>query len=378
MINAVYSDKMNAMPKQNPRKPKVLNVGYHPPPPGGMANFIDNFEQSGIKNLYQIRGFDTDYPRWLKKLRPLTVLYLPIMYLHYLWALITFQPDVIHVHTPAFNAFYKHAVFVKIARERKTPVAFHIHAGKFKEFYDNLKESGKRDVRKKLKQANLLIVLSNYWKDFFTGLYPSEKIRIVENGIPVDKFSPADKANRTKSLNFIYVGRLLEQKGIDELLEAAHEVFRIYPDSHLTIAGGEEVARFKRKSDKLGLSENVTFTGEVVGNSLIELYQSANIFVLPSHAEGMPLVLLEAMSVGLACIATDVGAIPEVLNDSGGIIIPPKDVHALNNAMLELAGNPDKVNSMGIENRNIILRDFSFDVVAEKMRIIYDELILVD
>ena len=366
------------MSKQNSRKPKVLNVGYHPPPPGGMANFIDNFEKSAIKDLYQIRGFDTDYPRCLKKLRPMTVLYLPIMYLHYLWVLITYRPDVVHIHTPAFNAFYKHAIFVKMARERKIPIAFHIHAGKFKEFYDNLKESRKRDIRDKLRQANLLVVLSNYWMEFFTDLYPAEKIRVVENGIPVDKFSPASQPAQSKGVNFIYVGRLLGQKGIDELLEAAHEVFKIYPDSHLTIVGGEKAARFKRKSDELEISNNVSFTGEVVGNNLIELYQNADIFVLPSHAEGMPLVLLEAMSVGLACIATDVGAIPEMLHASGGIIIPPKDVDALTNAMLELANNPDKVYSMGKENRKIIERDFSFDVVAMKMQKIYDELILAD
>lgn len=364
------------MVKSQSRKPKVLNVGFHPPPPGGMAIFIDNFEKSEIKNQFNIRGFDTDYPRWLKRFRPLTVLYLPIMYLHYIWILNAFKPDAVHIHTPAYNSFYKHALFLKITRERDIPVALHIHAGKFKEFYDALRDQKKRDVREKLSQANLLIVLSDFWKDFFADLFPAEKIRVVENGIPVDVFCPASEISTSDGMQFLYTGRVLQQKGMDELLEAFREVIRSYPDAKLTIAGGEDVARYNRKAEKLGISNNITFTGEIVGKTLIELYQNSDIFVLPSHAEGMPLVLLEAMSVELACIATDVGAIPEVLTASGGIIIPPKDIEALKNAMLQLVGESEIQNRMGKENRKKIEENYSFGNVAEKMKLVYDELII--
>ena len=364
------------MNKSHSRKPKVLNVGFHPPPPGGMAIFINNFEKSEIKDSFDLRGFDTDYPRWLKRFRPLTVLYLPIMYLHYIWILTVFKPDIVHIHTPAYNSFYKHILFLKITRERNIPAALHIHAGKFKEFYDNLKKSKQRDVCRKLADANLLIVLSNYWKEFFTDLYSAEKIRVVENGILVDIFCPLEDKKQSAGNKFLYVGRVLQQKGMDELLEACHQVFKIHPDAHLTIAGGEDVAKYSSKAEKMGISKNVTFTGEIVGKTLIELYQKSDIFVLPSHAEGMPLVLLEAMSTGLACIATDVGAIPEVLKPSGGSIIPPKDVDALRDAMLHLVGKPDIQKEMGEENREIINRYFSFSNVAENMKGIYDEMII--
>ncbi|MBU1022702.1 glycosyltransferase family 4 protein, partial [bacterium] len=244
------------MNKSHSRKPKVLNVGFHPPPPGGMAIFIENFENSEIRDFFDLRGFDTDYPRWLKRFRPLTVLYLPIMYLHYIWILAVFKPDVVHIHTPAFNSFYKHALFLKITRERDIPVALHIHAGKFKEFYDNLKKSKQRDVCGKLADANLLIVLSNYWKDFFADLYPVEKIRIVENGIPVHVYCPGEDLSPSNGKNFLYVGRVLQQKGMDELLDACLEVFRIYPDAHLTIAGGEDVAHYSSKAEKMNISKH--------------------------------------------------------------------------------------------------------------------------
>ena len=148
------------------RKPKVLNVGFHPPPPGGMANFIDNLEKSKIKDFYTIRGFDSDHTKWINRFRPLAWLYLPFMYLNYWMVLLSYKPDLVHIHSPGYGSFYKHEIFTRLAKARDIPVVLHIHAGKFIEFYDNLSRRRQKDVRKKLAQADLLIVLSGFWQEF--------------------------------------------------------------------------------------------------------------------------------------------------------------------------------------------------------------------
>jgi glycosyltransferase involved in cell wall biosynthesis len=373
------------MKEQLSRKPFVLNTGFHPPPPGGMANFIVALEKSSLRDYYSLTGFDTDHTKWMRKFRPLALLYLPILYLRYWFTLTASRPEAVHLHTPAFKSFYKHCIFLGMAHSKNIPVVMHIHAGKFREFFENLNRKHQQDVIKKLSEADLLIVLSQYWFEFFSNLIPSEKIRIVENGIPLHLFKKPADVNSKTGKRFLFVGRIHPEKGMDELIDAFSQILQIHPDAELRIVGGEKVARFDKqeiylnKCSGLGISERVIFTGQLTGIDLVKQYFESDVFVLPSHAEGMPLVLLEAMASSLPCIATSVGAIPEVLNSTaipGGFIIPPRNADALKDKMLYLLENPDKHQAMGAENRKIVESRFSFDIVAEKIRRIYDELVI--
>jgi len=364
------------MADKNSRKIKVLMVGPHPPPPGGMANYIQNLESSNLKERYEIRAFDTDYPRLIRKLRPFSIAWLPIMYLQYRSVLLDFKPDIVHIHTPSFYGFIKHTRFMSGAKNTKMRVIMHVHAGKFRQFYEGLCEYGKGWVRRELKKADRLVVLSNNWRDFFKTIYPEDSIRIVRNGIQLSSFRPSGNiANRT-GCRFIYVGKVVPPKGIIELIKASAIVAKEHPDFHLRIVGsGRQIHRYLNLSKSLGMEIRIDFVGEKTGQALIDLYNESDIFVLPSYAEGMPLVLLEAMAMKLAVIATNVGAIPEVLTPGGGIIIPPGDTDALAQAMLSMAGKVDVINSMGDENRKIIEREYSFDRVAKEVGEIYEELV---
>jgi len=359
---------------ENKRIPKVLIVGPHPPPPGGMANFIHNLESSNLRDSYEIHGFDTDYPRFLKRFRPLTLIWLPFMYLQYYYVLRTLNPDIVHVNTPSFNSFYKHSLFVTMAKSQSLPVVLHIHGGKFKDFYDGSNESGKANISRRLRKADRLIVLSESWREFFRTLCPDEIIRVVENGIPLDVFAPSENLKNRKGLNFIFVGEVRSAKGMDELLDAFSQLIKKRTDWKLTIVGSGQIDKYRKIVDESGISLNVQFAGEKTGRDLTKLYSESDIFVFPSHSEGMPLVVLEAMAMKLAIIASSVGSIPEILDKAGGILIPPKDSNALENAIESLIGNVDKINSMGGINKKTIENRFSFDRVSEQIGKIYEEL----
>jgi glycosyltransferase involved in cell wall biosynthesis len=350
-------------------------VGPHPPPPGGMANFIQNLESSSLKNIFQIEGFDSDYPRFLKKLRPLTLLWLPFMYLQYLYILSARRPSLVHVNTPSFSSFYKHMVFVTLAKSRSIPVVLHIHGGRFRDFYENSSGSAQLNIRRKLALADRLIVLSNKWAEFFITLCPGDRIRVVENGIPLEKFKPPTKIEKRKGTNFIFVGEVKPAKGMDELLDAFSRLAKNNPDYKLVVVGSGKIERYRKFAKELGIESNFRFMGERTGDELVRLYSEADIFIFPSHSEGMPLVVLESMAMKLAVIATSVGSIPEILSKEGGILVPPKDSSALENAIKALAGNVNRINSMGEANRKIIETRFSFERVVEQLRVIYIELI---
>lgn len=377
LLALFYSDNIKEMMSGKSRKPKALIVGPHPPPPGGMANFIENLESSSLRDFYKVQGFDTDYPRSIKGTKVLEILYLPVMYLRFIISLFIF-PDVVHVHTPSFNSFFKHMLFVNLAKGRGIPVLLHIHGGRFKEFYDSSSDKQKRRIRGMLSQPDLVAVLSDEWLKFFSTIIDSKHIRVIENGVPVKQFTSGDPGCKSSGVKILFVGAVKESKGVDDLLQAVVPVCHAHPETHLTIVGDGDLNRYKKIANEKGIQKNVHFTGVLTGDDLIKKYNDADIFVLPSHAEGMPLVLLEAMSMKLACIATNVGAIPGILKPEGGILVNVKDVEALTCAILKLVENPDLVRSMGDFNRNLIEREYSFDKTAEKIRNAYDELIIHD
>jgi glycosyltransferase involved in cell wall biosynthesis len=358
------------------RRPKALIVGPHPPPPGGMANFIANLKSSRIVDFYSIRGFDTDYPRSIKGTRILEILYLPVMYLRYAITLLFNSPDLVHVHSPSFNSFFKHTLFASFAKGRGIPVLLHIHGGRFRDFFNASSDKRKKRIRELLSKPDLLAVLSDEWKEFFSEITDSKNIRVIENGVPLERFTPVDHGSKSSGVKILFVGAVKESKGVDDLLQAIVTVCQKHPEIQLAIVGGGDLNKYEKIATEKGINKNIHFTGVLTGDDLVKKYSDANIFILPSHAEGMPLVLLEAMSMKLACIATNVGAIPGILKPEGGILINPKDIEALTNSMLKLVENPELVRSMGDFNRNLVEREYSFNKTAEKIRKAYDELII--
>jgi glycosyltransferase involved in cell wall biosynthesis len=122
----------------------------------------------------------------------------------------------------------------------------------------------------------------------------------------------------------------------------------------------------------LNLSESVEMPGSVVGESKEGAYKQADIYVLPSYAEGMPIGLLEAMSYGLVCITTPVGGIPEVIQDGqNGVLIPPGDTKALTEVLDRLICEPDLRFRLGREARATIEREYNWIERANQIKELY-------
>jgi glycosyltransferase involved in cell wall biosynthesis len=171
--------------------------------------------------------------------------------------------------------------------------------------------------------------------------YVANGIRIVERtsegveharhvlGVPSDVFA------------FFFVGRLSPVKDLGTLLDAFARLSPAIQDrAHLYVVGdGSERAGLEAQRAALGLRERVTFLG--ARSEVGELLLAADAFVMSSKSEGLPMVLLEAMAVGVPCVATAVGGIPQLFGDDRGLMVPAQDAAALANAMERVAGSPD-------------------------------------
>ncbi|MEQ8334942.1 glycosyltransferase family 4 protein [Nisaea sp.] len=207
------------------------------------------------------------------------------------------------------------------------------------------------EKREKLADAAWAVTCTRYGHAHLDALAPG-KTRLVYHGLDLSSFAAVDTeaAMRDGSgapVRLLSVGRAVPKKGFDQLLDALARL----PDDlswHWThIGGGKELRRLKSQADALGLTDRITWRGAAAQELVLEAYRRSDLFILPSRIaedgdrDGLPNVLVEAQSQGLCCLATDVSAIPELIDDGvTGTLVPPDDIAGLAAAIEGLIRNP--------------------------------------
>ncbi len=230
----------------------------------------------------------------------------------------------------------------------------------------------------KIARARFVACISHYARAQAMRLSPPEmwpKLAIVHCGVEPRLYGrEACAPESTSGPNLIFVGRLAAVKGVPILLEALSALAPDYPGLRLTLAGdGPDRAALEAQARELGLSDMVRFTGYAAQSEIAEMLACADIFVLPSFAEGVPVVLMEAMATGLPVIATQVGGVAELVRDGAGILVAPGDVDALAAAIADLLDDPERRARMGQAGAAIVARDFDSRVEAARLARLIDE-----
>ncbi|MCP5035411.1 MAG: glycosyltransferase family 4 protein [Actinomycetia bacterium] len=166
-----------------------------------------------------------------------------------------------------------------------------------------------------------------------------DRLHIVHCGVRPDDLSTVEHQGLGREL--LFVARLAEVKGVPVLLEAMALVAKTHPDAHLTIVGdGPERARFEQVAHQLGVDGKVTFAGYQAQAEVSARLAEADVFVLPSYAEGVPVTLMEAMGSALPVVATQVGGVSELVEEGvSGYIVRPGDPDALAGRLIALLGD---------------------------------------
>lgn len=198
------------------------------------------------------------------------------------------------------------------------------------------------------------------------GIDPA-RIAVIPNGVEEKFFNPARRLPRARP-RLLFVGRLAVQKNIPLLLGALAGISDRF---ETTLAGdGELEARLKDLAARLEL-KNVTFHGRADGAELRDLYRSADIFVLPSEREGMPLVLLEALAAGLPVVATDIPGNRDVIVDGvHGVLVPSGDASALRKALLSVSADLRGYQRMSAASRGLAAQ-YSWAAVGAAVEKLY-------
>jgi glycosyltransferase involved in cell wall biosynthesis len=237
--------------------------------------------------------------------------------------------------------------------------------------------------KRALKRAQATICDSSDTMAQAVARYPehAEKLRVVPNGVDVDLFTPADAptgAVAEKPLVACVARGLEARKGIAYLIEALAAAQRVTPVELVIVGKGSQrlKQRMLAQAHELGITDVVTLVDSVSLHDLIALYQRATVTVVPSLLEGFSKPALESMACGTPVIGTAVGAIPELVDKSSGVLVTPGDASALAAALIDLLQDDGRVKRMGVAARRRAVTLFAWNNVAQRVLSVCEEVTL--
>lgn len=185
----------------------------------------------------------------------------------------------------------------------------------------------------------------------------------IYNGIKMPNNTIVTTISNIKRI--VYCGRLIYAKGVQDLIEAFNKCCKSIDGLRLIIIGdGNYKKTLVELADK---KRNIQFIGEVSQNKVLDILSSCHIFVNPSYSEGLPTSVIEACSVGLPVIATDVGGTNEIIiNDESGVLVKPHDVEQLSDSLFKLLMNENKCLYLGNNARRIVEKKFNWDSITHQ------------
>lgn len=266
------------------------------------------------------------------------------------------RPDVVHIHFASRASSVRKMLLARLALAHGAKLIMHAHGGAYRDYLSAEASPARRaTIVRTLRRAHCLIVLGESWRDFFASLgVARERIVVLPNPVVLPAVLPR-RLERPQVL-LVYLGLFTRSKGVFDLIDA---LTRLRPEclarTRVVLAGNGETMQVRDLVQRRGLTNFVEVHDWLSAERRDRLLASADAFVLPSYAEGLPMSLLEAMAWGLPAITTAVGSIPEHVHDNvQGILVRPGDVSELAGAIERIVMDDALRRGMGARARSAV------------------------
>ena len=350
---------------------------------GGMGRFLVYLLSAIQRDYPDVEGMVVDTygpgPRWL----------MPLWYgaalVRLLWQGLWCKTQVVHIHMAAFGSIPRKLLLAALARRLGLLVVLHLHGAELADFIDGLSPRWRGWLVHRLNRADRLVVIGRYWQDYLTRRLsiPAERVTIIFNGVP-DRGWRGDpgaapsldgRDPHRRACHIVALGELGPRKGTADILSALASPALKGRTWVATLAGNGQVAHYQAEARRLGLAGRVTLPGWVDRESAWALLFQSDILLLPSFLEGLPIAVLEAMAVGVAVIASPVGAIPDAITDGEtGLLTPPGDAPALAAAIARLIDDPTLRSRLANAARQRFEGQFNIEYTAAQVTELYRRL----
>ena len=283
--------------------------------------------------------------------------------------------DLVHCHQGLWEA-----VATGLAKPRlaKPTVVQPAAGGEFGEYRQWMGTRGRRLLRRiMLRNSHFVAISQQIEREWLEFGVPRDRLTVLASGVDCDSFSPGPSAVERQlppRPRVLFLGRLHPQKNLQILMQAWPAVRRRVKASLLLAGDGPQADLLREQARSLGIADSVHFLGAV--QEPVEYLRSADVFVLPSVAEGMSNALLEAMAVGLPVIASRIGGNADLVEDGRtGLLVDAHDVAGWSEAIERLLENTGQIHQLGVAARELVSERFSVQTVVSRYLELYESLL---
>jgi O-antigen/teichoic acid export membrane protein/glycosyltransferase involved in cell wall biosynthesis len=344
-------------------RPRVLMVGAHLTRTlGGITTMIKEILNSPLAEEFEFRHIESQADE-SGRIGKLTLAIEALV--KFVAAILLWRPHVAYVHVGGNASLYRKIPFIALARLLGCQAVTHFHAGDFDFYYDKQSRFGRWLIRRGLGLSHRLIAVSEALGKRLHELEHGKKVSVVPNGIETAVFG-VQRASSTGCVRLLFVGAMGRLKGERDLTSALNAVVPFEPSLRVMMLG-HGVEKIRPSLERSVAWPRIEHLGPVAADQRISFFKHADIFVLPTYAEGMPVSVLEAMAAGLPVITTPVGGIPELIEDGvEGFLISPGDVQALEDRIALLVGDAKLRQRMGARAR-LKAQQFDESIMMERL-----------
>jgi glycosyltransferase involved in cell wall biosynthesis len=342
-----------------PADQSVLMLSTSPQTRGGIAAVVKTYKAGGLFDRVAVQLVSThvDGSHWIKTRE---VARAGKATFAALWRR---RVALVHAHVSYGSSFWRKSLF-------------HLHSGGFLEWVERGRGAMLRRwwIRHTMEASDMVIVLTPSWGKRVAQFAPKATVEVLGNPVAVPQVPllASDRASSHGGGRVLFLGWIYDFKGCFDLLKAWVLFRQRCPGWRLAVGGKGEVDKFLAEAQRLGVRDELDFLGWVEGADKERELRRADVFVLPSYSEGMPVSVLEAMAYGVAVVATPVGGVPDMMvPDVHGLWVQPGDIQGMSDAMAMLATSPERRARLANAAREHVVANSSVQVVNDQLVSLY-------
>lgn len=292
------------------------------------------------------------------------------------------RPAIVHINT-SFNpkAVWRDFAYLLIAKMLGRKVVYQIHGGYLPEEFCGKNKFIHKIIKNMLLMPETVILLCDAERQAYLDFAPVQNLKVIPNAIDLNEYKDSVPGEyKLEEIKLVYIGRLVEVKGIQHTIMALSILREKYNYStlHFYIAGsGPYENTLKKQVKELNLSEFISFLGPIFNDEKKKFWKTADLFVFPTyHQEGLPYTILESMASATPMILTRMGAMEEVVeNHKQGVFVEPKQPEKLAETLFKLLNNHDKLRKMSSASLERVQEAYSVQHLGSSFNKVYSSLV---
>lgn len=289
-------------------------------------------------------------------------------------------PDILHIHSPLVPNISNHIPTISTFHSPMNSGVGKMEQADMRYVASKMMLiASSRRIEKSLAECSKLVtvVSDSVGREMRQRPYnvSTERIRVMGNGVDHRFFVPDD--SRLQRKRIFWAGRLDSGKGLYDLANCAARVIPSDKEISFRVAGdGPLRRRLENLVARLEISERFKILGRLDRRQMLEEYQSAELFLLTSHYEGLPTTVLEAMACGTPCLSTSIGGVRDLIkDDENGFLVTVGDIASMAEKLLDILADPARIKGVSKEARNVIIKRFCWESLAVRYESVYEEVV---